>query len=89
MVRTMLEESAGVFRPGAFPYNGNVSGPGACAAEINLLRKRRIGPYSCDFSANRTTMHLKIVKIRPRFSTFSLRSFLPRRLLVAPREVRF
>ena len=56
--------------------------PGACAAEINLLRKRRIGPYSCDFSANRTTMHLKIVKIWPRFSTFSLRSFLPRRLLV-------
>ena len=27
-------------------------------------------------------MHLKIVKIWPRFSTFSLRSFLPRRLLV-------
>ena len=27
-------------------------------------------------------MHLKIVKIRPRFSIFSLRSFLPRRLLV-------
>ena len=54
---------------------------GACAAEINLLRKRRIGPYPCDFSANRTTMHLKIVKIWPRFSTFSLRSFLPRRLL--------
>ena len=58
-----------------------VSMLGACAAEINLLRKRRIGPYSCDFSANRTTMHLKIVKIWPRFSTFSLRSFLPRRLL--------
>ena len=57
---------------------------GACAAEINLLRKRRIGPYSPDFSANRTTMHLKIVKIWPRFSTFSLRSFLPRRLLAAP-----
>ena len=55
---------------------------GACAAEINLLRKRRIGPYFPDFSANRTTMHLKIVKIWPRFSTFSLRSFLPRRLLV-------
>ncbi len=55
---------------------------GACAAEINLLRKRRIGPYPCDFSANRTTMHLKIVKIWPRFSAFSLRSFLPRRLLV-------
>ena len=55
---------------------------GACAAEINLLRKRRIGPYFPDFSANRTTMHLKIMKIWPRFSTFSLRSFLPRRLLV-------
>ena len=37
MVRTMLEESAGVFRPGTFPYNENVAGPGACAAEINLL----------------------------------------------------
>ncbi|MCY3775303.1 MAG: IS1595 family transposase [Candidatus Aminicenantes bacterium] len=59
---------------------------GACAAEINLLRKRRIGPYSCDFSANRTTMHLKIVKICPRFSTFSLRSFLRRRLLVRRME---
>ena len=59
---------------------------GACAAEINLLRKRRIGPYSPDFSANRTTMHLKIVKIWPRFSTFSLRSFLPRRLLADSRE---
>ena len=62
--------------------------PGACAAEINLLRKRRIGPYSCDFSANRTTMHLKIVKIWPRFSTFSLRSFLPRRLLDHPEAIR-
>ena len=31
---------------------------GACAAEIDLLRKRIIGPYSCDFSANRTTMRL-------------------------------
>ena len=59
---------------------------GACAAEINLLRKRRIGPYFPDFSANRTTMHLKIVKIWPRFSTFSLRSFLPRRLLAAAAE---
>ena len=54
---------------------------GACAAEINLLRKRGIGPYFPDFSANRTTMHLKIVKICPRFPTFSLRSFLRRRLL--------
>ena len=41
----------------------------------------RIGPYFPDFSANRTTMHLKIEKLRPRFPTFSLRSFLPRRLL--------
>ncbi len=41
----------------------------------------RIGPYFLDFSANRTTMHLKIEKIWPRFPTFSLRSFLPRRLL--------
>ena len=41
----------------------------------------RIGPYFLDFSANRTTMHLQIEKIWPRFPTFSLRSFLPRRLL--------
>ena len=41
----------------------------------------RIGPYFPDFSANRTTMHLQIEKIWPRFPTFSLRSFLPRRLL--------
>ena len=54
---------------------------GACAAEIDLLRKRGIGPYFPDFSANRTTMHLKIEKICPRFPTFSLRSFLRRRLL--------
>ena len=40
----------------------------------------RIGPYFPDFSANRTTMHLQIEKIRPRFPAFSLRSFLPRRL---------
>ena len=40
----------------------------------------RIGPYFPDFSANRTTMHLQIEKIWPRFPTFSLRS-LPRRLL--------
>ena len=32
----------------------------------------RIGPYFPDFSANRTTMHLQIEKIRPRFPTFSL-----------------
>ncbi len=31
---------------------------GACAAEIDLLRKRIIGPYFPDFSANRTTMRL-------------------------------
>ena len=42
----------------------------------------RIGPYFPDFSANRTTMHLQIEKIWTRFPTFSLRSFLPRRLLV-------
>ena len=54
---------------------------GACAAEIDLLRKRGIGPYFLDFSANRTTMRLKIVKICPRFPTFSLRSFLRHRLL--------
>ena len=62
-------------------FNTAIIDLGACAAEINLLRKRRIGPYFPDFSANRATMHLKIVKIWPRFSTFSLRSFLPRRLL--------
>ncbi len=41
----------------------------------------RIDPYSPDLSANRTTMHLQIEKIRPRFPAFSLRLFLPRRLL--------
>ena len=41
----------------------------------------RIGPYFLDFSANRTNMHLQIEKIWPRFPTFSLRSFLPHRLL--------
>ena len=46
----------------------------------------RIGPYFPDFSANRTTMHLKIEKIWPRFPTFSLRSFLPRRLLAGKPE---
>ena len=48
----------------------------------------RIGPYFPDFSANRTTMHLQIEKIRPRFPTFSLRSFLPRRLLGGVDETR-
>ncbi len=31
---------------------------GACAAEIDLLRKRIIGPYFPDLSANITTMRL-------------------------------
>ena len=39
---------------------------------------------STDFSLNRTTIRLKIEKIWHRFSTFSLRSLLPRRLLGAP-----
>ena len=42
-----------------------------------------IGPYFPDFSLNRTTIRLKIEKIWPRFSAFSLRSLLPRRLLAA------
>jgi len=41
----------------------------------------KIGPYPPDFSLNRTTIRLKIEKIWPRFSTCSLRSLLPRRLL--------
>ena len=49
----------------------------------------RIGPYFPDFSANRTTMHLQIEKIWPRFPTFSLRSFLPRRLLAKLKRVQF
>jgi hypothetical protein len=47
---------------------------GACVTE-------GIGPYFPDVSLNRTTIRLKIEKICPRFSTFSLRSLLPRRLL--------
>ena len=46
----------------------------------------RIGPYFPDFSANRTTMHLQIEKIWPRFPPFSQRSFLPRRLLAPGRR---
>ncbi len=80
-LRTGREKREGSGSPSFDRNTGRGRVLGACAAEINLLRKRRIGPYFPDFSANRTTMHLKIVKIWPRFSTFSLRSFLPRRLL--------
>ena len=54
---------------------------GACAAEEIYCESGIIGLYFLDFSLNRTTIHLKIEKIWPRFSTFSLRSLLPRKLL--------
>ncbi len=56
-------------------------GLGACAAEEIYCKSGIIGPDFPDFSVNRTTIRLKIDKIWPRFSTFSLRSLLPRRLL--------
>ena len=57
---------------------------GACAAEEIYCESSRIGPYFPEFSLSRTTIRLKIEKICPRFSTFSLRSLLSRRLLVRP-----
>ena len=65
------------------PEFGSASAAMAEARTQKLIycESGRIGPYFLDFSANRTTMHLQIEKIWPRFPTFSLRSFLPRRLL--------
>ena len=54
---------------------------GASAAEEIYCESGIIGPYSPDFSLHRTTIRLKIEEIWPRFSTFSLRSLLPPRLL--------
>ncbi len=64
------------------PGTESVYGLGACAAEEIYCESGIIGPYFPDFSLNRTTIRLKIEKIWSRFSTFSLRSLLPRRLLV-------
>ncbi len=61
---------------------------GAWAAEEIYCESGIIGPDSPDFSLNRTTIRLKIEKIWPRFSTFSLRSLLPPRLL-APEHAQF
>ena len=58
----------------------------ACAAEEIYCESGIIGPYFSDFSLNRNTIRLKIEKIWPRFSTFSLRSLLPRRLLAGDRQ---
>ena len=55
---------------------------GACAAEEIYCESGIIGPDFPDFSLNRTIIRLKIEKIWPRFSTFSLRSLLPHRLLL-------
>ncbi len=83
-------------RSGRIPGSGNVasrrkgdgsshllSGPRSLRGrKLIYCESGRIGPYFLDFSTDRTTMHLKIEKIWPRFPAFSLRSFLPRRLLV-------
>ncbi len=60
---------------------------GACAAEEIYCESGIIGPYFPDFSLNRTTIRLKIKKIWPRFSTFSLRSLLPPRLLAPSLQI--
>jgi hypothetical protein len=52
-----------------------------------MAKAVEIGPYFPDFSLNRTTIRLKTEKICPRFSTFSLRSLLPRRLLRTARQL--